>query len=145
MPRIIVITGASSGAGRAIALAFAEKGDHLVLASRNFNELKNVAIECEEFGTVVRLVETDVTNPSAMINLAAYAEDFGGRIDVWVNNAGVLAVGAFDEMPMTVNDQVIQTNLMGYMHGAHAVMPYFKKQGKGILINNISLFPLFIP
>lgn len=139
MPRTIVITGASSGAGRAIALAFAEKQDQLVLASRNFEELKNVAIECEEFGAIVRLVETDVTDPGAMINLAAIADDFGGRIDVWVNNAGVLAVGVFDETPMEVLDQVVRTNLMGYIHGAHAVMPYFKKQGRGILINNISI------
>jgi len=139
MPRTIVITGASSGAGRAIALAFAEKQDQLVLASRNFEELKNVAIECEAFGAIVRIVQTDVTDPGAMINLAAAADDFGGHIDVWVNNAGVLAVGAFDETPMEVLDQVIRTNLMGYIHGAHAVMPYFKKQGRGILINNISI------
>ena len=139
MPRTIVITGASSGAGKAIALAFAERKDQLVLASRNFNELKEVAMECEAMDAVVRIVETDVTDPGAMINLAAKASDFGGRIDVWVNNAGVLAVGAFDETPMEVLDQVIRTNLMGYVHGAHVVLPYFKKQGRGILINNISI------
>ncbi|MEJ2883306.1 SDR family oxidoreductase [Pedobacter sp. GR22-6] len=139
MSRTIVITGASSGAGRAIALAFAAKKEHLVLASRNFEELKNVAIDCEELGAVVRLVETDVTDPGSMINLAAQAADFRGSIDVWVNNAGVLAAGAFDEMPMEVLDQVVRTNLMGYMHGAHAALPYFKKQGYGILINNISI------
>lgn len=139
MSRTIVITGASSGAGRSIALAFAERKENLVLASRNFEELKEVAIACEEMGAVVRLVETDVTDPGSVINLAAQASEFRGSIDVWVNNAGVLAAGAFDETPMEVLDQVVRTNLMGYMHGAHAVLPYFKMQGRGILINNISI------
>jgi short-subunit dehydrogenase len=135
----IVITGASSGVGRAIALEFATHGSNLVLASRNSSALEEVANECEELGARVICVVTDVTNPGDMINLAAEADDFGGKIDVWVNNAGVLAAGAFDETPMEVHDQVIRINLMGYLHGAHAVMPYFKKQGHGILINNISI------
>ncbi|WP_369800130.1 SDR family NAD(P)-dependent oxidoreductase [Pedobacter sp. Leaf216] len=60
-------------------------------------------------------------------------------MDVWVNNAGVLAIGEFDVTPMEVSEQVVKTNLLGYMHGAHAVLPYFKTQGHGILINNISI------
>ncbi|RZM18758.1 MAG: SDR family oxidoreductase [Pedobacter sp.] len=139
MSRTIVITGASSGAGKAIALAFAEKKDRLVLASRNLKELNEVAIECEHLGAIVRCVEADVTDPSAMIKLASDADDFGPGIDIWVNNAGVLAVGLFDEMPIIVVEQVIKTNLMGYIHGAHAVLPYFKKQQRGIIINNISI------
>ena len=139
MSRTVVITGASSGAGRAIALAFAKKNDSLVLASRNLKELQEVADECEMLGAKVTVVACDVTDPSAMINLAAAASEVSGAIDVWINNAGVLAVGAFDETPVEIIDQVIKTNLMGYIHGAHAVMPYFKKQGKGILINNISI------
>jgi len=139
MSRTVVITGASSGAGRAIALAFAEKSDHLILASRNLEELKRVAVECEVLGATVQLVETDVTLQGAMINLAAEASQATGEIDIWVNNAGVLAVGAFEDTPVEVIDQVIKTNLLGYVHGAHAVLPYFKKQGRGVLINNISI------
>ena len=139
MSRTIVITGASSGAGKAIALAFAEQKDRLVLAARNLTELNEVALECEHLGAIVRCVQADVTEPGDMIKLAADADDFGPGIDVWVNNAGVLAVGLFDEMPMAVIDQVIKTNLMGYIHGAHAVLPYFKKQDRGIIINNISI------
>lgn len=139
MSRTIVITGASSGAGRAIALAFAEKSDHLVIASRNIQELDTLASECILLGASVQVIQTDVTDYSAIINLAAEASKKTGVIDIWINNAGVLAVGAFDETPVEVLDQVIKTNLMGYMHGAHAVLPYFKKQGRGILINNISI------
>ncbi|MCX2583828.1 SDR family oxidoreductase [Pedobacter sp. MR22-3] len=137
--RTVVITGASSGAGRAIALQFARRADRLILASRNMKMLEEVAEECETFGAEVKCLEVDVTDYHAVINLAAAADEFGNGIDIWVNNAGVLAVGAFDEIPMEVSEQVLKTNLLGYMHGAHAVLPYFKKQGKGILINNISI------
>lgn len=139
MSKTIVITGASSGAGKAIALAFAERKDSLVLASRNTAALWEVAEECIALGARVKCVQTDVTDSGAMIGLAAEADDFGSGIDVWVNNAGVLAAGAFEVTPIEVSDQVVRTNLIGYMHGAYAVLPYFKKQGKGILINNISI------
>jgi short-subunit dehydrogenase len=135
----IVITGASSGAGKAIALAFAVERPKLVLASRNLDALKEVASECDQLGAQVRCVKTDVTQPGDLINLAAEADNFGGQIDVWVNNAGVLAAGEYDKIPMEVNEQVIRTNLIGYMNAAHAVLPFFKKQKRGILINNISI------
>jgi short-subunit dehydrogenase len=137
--KTIVITGASSGAGRAIALEFALLRPKLVLASRNLEALKDLAQECDSLGAQVRCVMTDVTQAGDLINLAAEADNFGGRIDIWVNNAGVLAVGDYDKMPMEVNEQVIRTNLIGYMNAAHSVMPYFKRQKTGILINNISI------
>jgi short-subunit dehydrogenase len=139
MSKTVVITGASSGAGRAISLAFAEKSYNLVLAARNLGELELLAVECEAFGADVKCVQTDVTEYGDMIDLAAAADSFGNGIAVWVNNAGVLAVGAFDQTPMEVSEQVIRTNLIGYMHGAHVVLPYFKKQKRGIIINNISI------
>lgn len=137
--RTIVITGASSGVGRAISLTFAQKRNKLVIASRNITALEELALECRQLGSTVLCVETDTSEISSMINLAAMADDFGAGIDVWVNNAGVLAVGEFDVTPMELNEQVIKTNLLGYMNGAHAVLPYFKKQGAGIIINNISI------
>jgi len=136
--RTIVITGASSGAGRAIALAFARHGDHLVIASRNIAALEELASECTMFGAEVKCIACDTSHYHQVLNLASAAAD-GGEIDIWVNNAGVLAIGNFDQTPMEVSEQVIRTNLLGYMHGAHAVLPYFKKQGYGILINNISI------
>lgn len=137
--KTIVITGASSGTGKAIALEFAAYEPLLVLAARNIEPLLDCAAECEALGAKVKCVVTDVTDDSALINLAAEAINFGGKIDIWVNNAGVLAAGAFEDTPMYVHEQVIRTNLMGYIHGAHAVIPYFKQQDHGILINNISI------
>jgi short-subunit dehydrogenase len=135
----IVITGASSGAGRAAALEFAKYHPALILGSRNEAALQQVAAECEELGAAVKVVVTDISDPKSVINLANKANDWAGRIDVWINNAGVLAAGEFDHTPMEVHAQVIQTNLLGYMNGAHAVLPFFKKQQHGILINNISI------
>lgn len=137
--KVVVVTGASSGAGRAIALAFARTGAQLVLAARREQTLAEVAEQCEQAGGTAIAVPTDVTDASAVQALADAAVNFGGRIDVWVNNAGVLAAGPFEETPISIHDQVIQTNLMGYLHGAHAVLPFFKDQGYGVLINNISV------
>ncbi len=135
----IVITGASSGAGRAAAVEFALCGARLTLAARNEAALEEVAAECTRLGAEVQVVVTDVSDSKAMINLANAANDRFGRVDVWVNNAGVLAAGPFDEMPMALHEQVIRTNLLGYMNGAHAVLPFFKAQKSGIIINNISI------
>jgi short-subunit dehydrogenase len=137
--KTVVITGASSGAGRAIALEFAKCKASLVLASRNVKALQEIAGECMEFGANCLLVQTDVTDMVAMQQLAAKAIEFAGAIDVWVNNAGVLAAGAFTETPLEVHHQVIKTNLLGYIYGAYAVLPYFKTQKHGVLINNISV------
>lgn len=137
--KTIVITGASSGAGRATAIEFARHGAKIVLAARNMEALDEVEAICKEMGALALAVKTDVTDAEAIKNLAATAVEFGGSIDVWVNNAGVLAAGEFTETPIEIHDQVIRINLMGYIHGAHAVIPYFKKQQYGVLINNISI------
>ncbi len=137
--KTIVITGASSGAGRAAAIEFARYGAKIVLAARNLEALDETEATCREMGALALAVKTDVTDAEAVKNLAAKAAEFGGSIDVWVNNAGVLAAGEFTETPIEVHDQVIRTNLMGYLHGAHAVLPYFKQQQYGVLINNISV------
>ena len=137
--QVIVITGATSGAGRAAAISFAGRKAKLVLAARNEQGLAEVRAECEKIGAEVRTVPTDTGDTKAVIALANAANDWKGRIDVWINNAGVLAAGDFDATPMAVHEQVIKTNLLGYMNGAHAVLPFFKAQGYGIIINNISI------
>jgi short-subunit dehydrogenase len=131
--KTIVITGASSGAGKAIALELAQYG------SRNEEALQDVVGECVALGSLAIAIKVDVTDSKDLIKLADQARQFGNRIDVWINNAGVLAVGEFGQTPTEVHEQVIKINLLGYIYGAHAVLPYFKEQGSGILINNISV------
>lgn len=137
--KVVVITGASSGIGRATALEFARQGADVVVAARRGKALDEVVSECKQLGWRAIAIETDVTDAVAMKQLAVAAISFGGRIDIWVNNAGIGAVGEFTETPIEAHDKVISTNLIGYLHGAHAVLPYFKCQQYGILINTISL------
>lgn len=137
--QLIVITGASSGAGRAIANEFAKYGSTLVLAARRVGALKEVADECTSLGATVHIMKADTRNALEVRDLARFASELRGSIDVWVNNAGVLAAGAMDDVPPEVNENVIRTNLIGYINGAQQVLPYFKSQGYGVLINNISV------
>lgn len=135
----VVITGASSGVGKATAEAFAEQGADLVLAARGEEALTETAELCRKLGATVIAVPTDTSVAEDVQNLVREALEFTGKIDYWVNNAGVLAFGKFEEIPVDVSDQIVKTNLLGYMHSAHAVLPVFKKQKKGVLLNNISI------
>ncbi len=137
--KTIVITGASSGVGRAAAIEFAKHKATLVLAARGEKALYEAAEECKEWGANAIAVVTDVTDAHAVKELANAAIDLSGKIDVWINNAGILAAGDFDKTPVQVHTQVIETNLIGYVHGAHAAVSQFIKQGYGTLINNISV------
>lgn len=137
--KTVVITGASSGVGRAAAEAFAKEGCNLVLAARGKEALEETVAICESLGAFAIAVPTNVAKYKEVERLAEKALEITGAIDFWVNNAGVMATGRFEETPIEVIDQVIKTNLLGYMHGARSVLPIFKKQGYGVLINNVSI------
>jgi short-subunit dehydrogenase len=140
----IVITGASSGIGRAATMAFARCGACVTLAARREAVLREAAADCEVEGGRALAAPTDVGDPGAVRQLAQRAIGAFGKIDVWINNAGVGAVGAFVETPIEAHDQVVRTNLLGYIHGAHAVLPHFIERGAGVLINNLS-FGAWVP
>jgi short-subunit dehydrogenase len=140
LKKLVVITGASSGIGRAAAHAFASEGARLVLAARDETALAEVVQECTARGATALAVQTDVTDSEQMRALADRAAAFGnGQIDVWINNAGVGAVGKFEETPLEAHEQVLQTDLLGYLRGAYVAWPYFKAQKRGTLINTLSL------
>lgn len=120
-------------------MAFARQGANLVLASRNQEALEAVAAECNGAGARAVVVPTDVTDASAVQALAKAALAQFGHIDIWINNVGVGAVGLFDATPLEAHRRVIESNLMGHMHGAYTVIPHFKARGRGTLINMISL------
>ena len=135
----VVITGASSGIGRAAARAFAERGARVALAARRGAVLEDVARECERLGGEAVAVETDVTDPRAVNELAQAAVAAFGGIDVWVNNAGVGAVGAYQDVPLEIHRRTVEVNLLGAMYGAHAVLPIFMRQRHGTIINTVSI------
>lgn len=137
--KTVVITGGTSGVGRATAEAFALEGCNVVIAARGKDALDETVSLCRDLGAISLGVVTDVSVAEDVQKLAEEALQFNGRIDIWVNNAGVMSSGKFEEIPMEINEQVIKTNLFGYMHGAYSVLPIFKKQEEGILINNVSI------
>lgn len=140
----VVITGASSGIGWATARAFARHGARVVLAARRRSALEEVAGECAALGAETLIVPTDVTDPGQMQALAEAAAGRFGRIDIWVNNAGIGTVGPFRSAPLAEHAQVVRVNLLGAVHGAYAVLPYFQAQGgRGLIVNVVSIGAYF--
>jgi NAD(P)-dependent dehydrogenase (short-subunit alcohol dehydrogenase family) len=137
---VVVVTGASSGIGRAVARRLARRGASLALGARGPEALAQVAGECEASGSPVLWRSTDVCEEEAVERLAVATEDRFGRIDVWVNNASVIAYGPFEEIPSEVFRRVVETNLMGQVHGARAALRRFRAQGSGVLINVSSVW-----
>ena len=132
---VVVITGASSGLGRAAAVELAKRGHWLVLAARRRQALDDTARECLAAGGRAIVVPTDVTVEAEVDRLARAAMDEWGRIDVWVNNAGVTLYALLEEGPVAHHQRVIETNLYGSLYGARAAVPIFRTQGHGTLVN----------
>jgi short-subunit dehydrogenase len=131
---VVVITGASSGIGRATALAFARRRAKLVLAARHEASLREVAAACEELGSDALVVSTDVRDEAAVTQLAQRAAAHFGKIDVWVNNAGVFMMGKLTAVPADAFRQLVETNFFGTVHGARAAIPHLEET-RGVLIN----------
>ena len=133
--RVVVITGASSGLGRATAVAFAATGARVVLAARRAEALEDAAAECRAGGGGALAVPADVADPAAVEALAQAAEAAFGRVDVWINAAGVLHFGRVEDTPRDVLERVLAVNLAGTIDGARTALRRFRAQGSGVLIN----------
>jgi len=140
-PKVIVITGASSGIGAALSRQLGKAGHSLVLGARRETELKTVA---RESGKQAVAVTCDVTRRADVERLKEEALRTFGRIDVWINNAGrginrsVLSLSDEDV------DEMIAVNLKSALYGMQVVIPYFQQQGEGHLIN-VSSFLSRVP
>lgn len=133
--KIVVITGASSGIGRAAALEFVRRGARVIVAARREAALAETARLCKELGGEALHVPTDVNQEEQVAHLVERSLALTGCIDIWVNNAGTTLFGPLDREHFDEHRSVIETNLFGSMRCAAHVMPIFKRQGHGVLIN----------
>lgn len=133
--QVVVITGASSGIGRATALRFADGGASVVLAARNGEALEEVAGQVRARGGSALAVVTDVALWEQVAHLASEAVARFGRIDTWVNNAGISEYATFEDLPVADMERIIRVNLLGTMYGVKAALPVLKAQGAGTIIN----------
>jgi short-subunit dehydrogenase len=137
--RTFVVTGASSGFGRGVALKLASHGANVVLAARRAEVLEEVAGEVRAAGGRPLVVATDVSRPEQVERLAGSAVERFGRIDVWINNAAVGAIGRFEEIPIEDHARIVDVNLKGVIYGSHAALRRFRQQGSGTLVNIASV------
>src|ERR1043166_1397924 len=133
--KTIVVTGASSGIGRAAALELARRGANLVLAARRAELLDQVAIECRALGVDCRTVVTDVTLRSDCQHLI----DVAGHVDVLVNNAGFAVFDPFESAKPDDLESMMQTNYFGAVWCAQAVLPQMLARRNGTIVNVASI------
>ncbi|MGV1906093.1 SDR family oxidoreductase [Agrobacterium cavarae] len=136
--KVVAITGAGRGIGRATALHLAARGARVVLGARSETELLDVAQEIERAGGEAALRSTDVTRRADLESLIRLGRDRFGRVDVIVNNAGIGPISRFDALRVEDWDAMIDVNLRGALYGIAAALPVFAQQGKGHVINVIS-------
>jgi 3-oxoacyl-[acyl-carrier protein] reductase len=133
--RVALITGASQGIGRACALALAEAGADVALASRNLSKLETVAKEIEPLARRALVVEMDVANPASVKAAVKKVLDAWAKIDVLVNNAGVTRDNLVLRMKPEEWQTVLRTNLEGAYHCIQGVLPGMVRQRYGRIIN----------
>lgn len=136
--KVVVITGASSGIGEAIALLLAEKGAKVVAGARSQEKLQLLIQRIAASSGDATYKVTDVKRREDLNNLVSSAVEKYGRLDVIVNNAGISLLSRFDELLVDEWEEMIDVNLKGVLYGIAAALPIFRKQNSGHIINIIS-------
>lgn len=133
--KVVVITGASSGIGEATAKLLTKRGDKVVLGARREERLQKLADEIKAEGGEVIYASTDVTKRSDVEALAKLAVDTFGRIDVWLNNAGLMPHSTFDKLHVDEWERMVDVNIKGVLYGIAAGLPVMREQKSGHFIN----------
>ena len=138
-PKVILITGASSGIGEGAARLLAAQGHRLVIGARRTDRLVELTESLQSAGGIVRYRELDVTSSEDVAAFARFALGTFGRIDVLVNNAGVMPLSPLNALKITEWNRMIDVNIRGVLHGIAAVLPAMEQQGQGQIINISSI------
>ena len=138
--KVVVITGASSGIGESTAKLLAEHGANVVLGARRLNRIDAVVQEISATGGKAIGFATDVTKRAEVEALIQRAVDGFGRVDVLINNAGIMPIAPIEALKVDEWDREIDVNLKGLLYGVAAALPHMQKQKSGHIINMASVF-----
>ncbi len=133
--KVVIITGASSGLGEATARRLGKNGAKLMLAARREDQLKSIVSKIEEDGGTAQYQITDVTDRDQLEALAKATLEAYGRIDVLVNNAGLMPLSPLDEKKVDEWETMVDVNIKGVLFGIAAVLPTMREQKSGHIIN----------
>jgi NAD(P)-dependent dehydrogenase (short-subunit alcohol dehydrogenase family) len=137
--KVVLITGAAKGIGRATALAFAKEGAKLALLDIDGAELAAVKKEATSLGGTVATAVADLASEKGVTDgINAGLASYGGRLDVLVNNVGAGSVRTFDQLTDADWDSTMNLNFMSYVRACRVVLPLMRAQGSGVIINNAS-------
>ncbi len=137
--KVVILTGAGRGIGRAIAFTFAKEGARLALASRTKSALAEVKKEVERLGAETVIIPTDVTRESEVKNLIKTTMSRFGRIDILINNAGIGIYSKVVEMKSEEFQSMVDVNVKGVFLCTRAVLPQMIKLHDGVIVNISSL------
>jgi NADP-dependent 3-hydroxy acid dehydrogenase YdfG len=136
--KVVAITGASSGIGKATALLLAERGAKVILGARSDDRLNALVLQIENTGGEAAYIVTDVKKRGDLTALVNLACERYGKLDVLINNAGIGPISLFDDLRVEDWEEMIDVNFKGTLYGIAAALPIFRKQGFGHVINVIS-------
>ena len=137
--KVVLITGASAGIGRAAARLFAAAGAQVAVAARSVEKLNQLADELRRQGQAVLVVPTDMTHQAEVARMIDATLQHYGQIDILINNAGQAAAGAVADVNPDHYRQIIELNLFGPLHAIQAVVPTMRQHGGGLILNVSSM------
>jgi NADP-dependent 3-hydroxy acid dehydrogenase YdfG len=137
--KVVIITGASSGIGEATARLLAKQGAKVVLGARRSNRLATIVKEIHNEGGIAEYQTLDVTQLSQLEAIVQFAQQQFGRVDVLINNAGIMPLSTLDQRRVEEWERMIDVNIKGVLYGIAAVFPLMKAQKAGQIINLSSI------
>jgi NADP-dependent 3-hydroxy acid dehydrogenase YdfG len=137
--KVVVITGASSGMGEAAAKHLSKLGAMVVLGARRTDRIEKLAKEIQESGGKALAIAADVTQRDQVKKLVDTAVEKFGRVDVLLNNAGIMPLSPMDRLNVDEWDNMVDVNIKGVLNGIAAVLPHMKNQKSGHIINTASV------